>query len=204
MKSNNISIIILAIFSIFLAILLQLNLQKKADFELRIEVLEASLSNTEIALQNQKSLQFANWYQAMHGLKTHISVKNLENQKRAFDELIKGKFFIAHINSEMCANCIDKELNNIQLLTREFGKNKVAIFLEGYRQNYISRSEKFSAFKNQIFLIEENIFKHGEILFTPTITFLHNSNIKSVYHASKSSNESFETWFELVSEYRVD
>lgn len=54
MKSNNVSIIILAIFSILLAILLQLNLQKKADFELRIEVLEASLSNTEIALQNQK------------------------------------------------------------------------------------------------------------------------------------------------------
>jgi hypothetical protein len=192
-RYKNEIIIVICIIGAFIFWRQALNYETRIDaLENKVSLQQSENESLETLLYNSKQFEMANWSQVLHGINNQLEIYSSDNKRMHLIDLLNGKKLLFHFQSEMCSSCVDRELQNLEVLAETFGKDKILILAEDYRATYIQRAEQFKKWQGQIYVVDDNPFVNGGLLITPTLSVLEDNKLEIFYHAPKNRNDSFE------------
>ena len=157
--------------------------------------LEASQLNDDLKtglLNNAYGLQQASWVHSIYGINEEIILTNQDKSKTKLIDKLEGFTLLFSFNSNMCNPCIDREIENMKLLSKKFKNINLIITTQGLPANYVFKDQKFKGLDANIFIVNTPLLKASSIVESPTFILFDNKNPLFFFHPAKNHNRAFE------------
>lgn len=187
-----IGLVTIASLAIYIAILkkekeqIQRSYQTELENRKSIDALETSL------LANSYTLQKASWIHSIYGIDDEIVLTNREDSKIKLIDKLNGLTLLFSLDSNMCSPCLDREIENMKVLTSSFKSLNLIVAAQGFPSNYVFNDSKFKGLEPNVFTVQKNPFKAGLLVESPTFALFENKTPLFFYHPDKNHNLAFD------------
>ena len=168
-----------------------------AEMQTHKDQLESLLTDYQVS-------QLNNWILPYDSIQ-NIKVSNQNRENFNLFHVMENRKILFIVENGMCEACIDKELENLYVMTRGTDRDDVILLAKGYTYRYLYNSQEFTQWKDRLYMYSEPIFSVSNNLSgTPTMLVINNEReIQSVYHALKSTNQNFELFLSAYKEMKL-
>ncbi|MCY4160342.1 MAG: hypothetical protein OXE77_00565 [Flavobacteriaceae bacterium] len=171
----------------------------KENREIELNQLKKTISNFENLLEDNFKIQQYNWLLASSQINDVTLIRLIDEKSFHFKSLLNSRKIIFYIEAGMCLFCLDKELQNVTQLIELVGKNNIIIVAKEFSKKYLLNENKFSEFKELIYLAKAEIYTHHNLSDTPSLALVNEKgDIQHSYHASKNSNKHFDLFHDFL------
>ncbi|MFT7162954.1 MAG: hypothetical protein ACI9GZ_004152 [Bacteroidia bacterium] len=185
-------IIVVGSLAIYTLILKKEKEQIKNSYQAAIKNNKSSDALNTSLLYNSYELQKVSWLHSMYGVDKEILLTDKENIKNKLIDKLNGFTLLFSFDSNMCNPCIDREIQNMKVLTSTFENINSVITTQGLHSSYVFKDEKFKGLESNIFTVRTPPLKAGALVDSPTFVFFDNKTPLFFYHPDKNHNRAFD------------
>lgn len=125
---------------------------------------------------------------------------NKSKESYLFLSLIQKPTLVYLFENETCWDCVYKDLDYLEKIGKEIGKQNIVVIGQQVNPNFLFRSDSFASWKNRLYQTRTPLFPNNQKLTGQSLYFVvtPNGEIKLAQYSSKNStaaNEQILTHF---------